>query len=46
MANGKKIVVRFYRSKAGSEPVRDWLKSLPVEDRQILGRDLRLVELG
>ena len=26
--------------------MRDWLKGLPVEDRQILGRDLRLVELG
>ncbi|MGD0829551.1 MAG: type II toxin-antitoxin system RelE/ParE family toxin [Terracidiphilus sp.] len=26
--------------------VRDWLKSLPAADRQILGRNLRLVELG
>ena len=26
--------------------MRDWLKSLPAEDRQSLGRDLRLVELG
>jgi phage-related protein len=44
--DGKRIAVHFYRSKTGNEPVRDWLKSLPVEDRQILGRDLRLVELG
>jgi phage-related protein len=42
----KKLVVHFYCSKAGAELVRDWLKGLPVEDRQILGRDLRLVELG
>ncbi len=26
--------------------MRDWLRSLPAEDRQILGRSLRLVELG
>jgi phage-related protein len=42
----KKLTVAFYRSQSGAEPVRDWLKSLPVEDRHILGRDLRLVEMG
>jgi phage-related protein len=42
----KKLAVVFYRSKAGSEPVRDWLKGLPTQDRQLLGRDLRLVEMG
>lgn len=46
MHDDKKLTVAFYRSKAGSEPVRDWLKGLPVEDRQTLGRDLRLVEMG
>ena len=44
--DAKRLVVHFYRSKAGKEYVRDWLKDLPVADRQILGRDLRLVELG
>jgi phage-related protein len=42
----KKLVVVFYRSGVGSEPVLDWLRALPPEDRQILGRDLRLVEMG
>ena len=42
----KKLTVAFYRSHTGAEPVREWLKSLPAEDRQTLGRDLRLVELG
>ncbi|HEX3987198.1 MAG TPA: type II toxin-antitoxin system RelE/ParE family toxin [Acidobacteriaceae bacterium] len=46
MDEQKKLTVAFYRSAAGAEPVRDWLKSLPAEDRQTLGRDLRLVELG
>jgi phage-related protein len=42
----KKLTVAFYRSRSGAEPVRDWLKSLPIADRQTLGRDLRLVEMG
>ena len=46
MSNEKKLAVAFYRSRAGGEPVRDWIKELPVEDRQRLGRDLRLVEIG
>jgi phage-related protein len=40
------LAVHFYRSLGGADLVRDWLKSLPAGDRQILGRDLRLVELG
>lgn len=42
----KKLTVAFYRSSTGIEPVRDWLKGLPIEDRQNVGRDLRLVEMG
>lgn len=44
--DAKKLAVYFYRSPGGTETVRDWILSLPVADRQILGRDLRLVELG
>lgn len=46
VSDEKKLSIVFYRSKAGTEPVRDWLKGLSMEDRQVLGRDLRLVELG
>jgi phage-related protein len=42
----KKLTVAFYRSRSGAEPVRDWLKNLPIDDRHTLGRDLRLVEMG
>jgi phage-related protein len=42
----KKLTVAFYRSRTGLEPVRNWIKEMPTEDRQILGRDLWLVELG
>ena len=44
--DAKKLIVHFYRSLAGAEPVREWLMGMTVEDRQILGGDLRLVELG
>jgi phage-related protein len=42
----KRLVVVFYRSRTGAEPVREWLMGLPAEDRRIVGRDLRLVEMG
>lgn len=43
--DAKRLTVHFYRSLAGADLVRDWLKSLSTVDRQILGRNLRLVEL-
>jgi phage-related protein len=42
----KRLPVVFYQSLSGTEPVRDWLKNLTGEDRQRLGRDFRLVEIG
>jgi phage-related protein len=38
--------VVFYRTAQGGEPVRDWLRQLPVEDRRKIGRDLSLVQYG
>lgn len=42
----KRIVARFYRSSAGSEPVRNWLLSLSSDDRKIVGKDIATVEFG
>jgi phage-related protein len=36
----------FYRTQAGNEPVRDWLKSMDREDRRRIGEDVKLVEYG
>jgi phage-related protein len=36
----RKIPLVFYRTSAGTEPMLDWLKSLPAEDRKEIGRDL------
>ena len=40
------IPVAFYRTAAGSEPVRDWLRSLSAADRRIIGTDLATVQVG
>jgi len=36
--------VVFYRTGAGNEPVRTWLKSLRREDRKIIGVDIKTVQ--
>ena len=36
----QKIPLVFYRTSASVEPVLDWLKSLPVDDRKEIGHDL------
>ena len=35
------LSVVFYRSDAGKEPVRDWLRELTVEDRKAIGADIK-----
>jgi phage-related protein len=43
----KRIEVIFFRTAAGGEPVRDWLRSLdPVEHRKQIGVDIKTVEFG
>lgn len=37
---------RFYRTEAGSEPVRDWLKELSAADRKTIGEDIKTVQFG
>lgn len=36
----QKIPLIFYRTTAGSEPVREWLKGLDEAERQAIGEDL------
>ncbi len=38
------FTVTFFRSTAGKEPVRDWLRSLPADARQAIGEDLMVVQ--
>ena len=40
------IPLVFYKSSAAVEPVLEWLRSLPVEDRRVIGTDLSTVQFG
>ena len=42
----KKLPARFYASARGTEPVKDWLKELVLDDRKIVGKDIAKVEFG
>jgi phage-related protein len=39
-AQPQKIPLIFFRTLAGSEPVRDWLKGLAEAERHLIGNDL------
>ena len=43
---GKRVPAIFYRTEAGGEPVRDWLKELSPEGRKRIGEDIKTVEFG
>ncbi|MFM8831666.1 MAG: type II toxin-antitoxin system RelE/ParE family toxin [Spartobacteria bacterium] len=38
------LAARFFATESGNEPVREWLKSLPVEDRKQIGSDILAVQ--
>jgi phage-related protein len=42
----KKVIAEFYQTEAGNEPVREWLRSLPKEERQAIAVDVRKTEYG
>ncbi len=42
----RRITAEFYQTEGGNEPVREWLKTLPLAERQAVGRDVRKAEYG
>ena len=40
------LSVCFFRTEAGSEPVREWLKTLSAQDRKTIGEDIKTVQFG
>lgn len=40
------ITAAFYRVRNGAEPVRAWLRTLPLAARQAIARDIPKVEYG
>ena len=44
--SGPILFLKFFRNESGSEPVRDFLRDLPPEDRKIVGTDIKEVQFG
>ncbi len=42
----KYLPVVFFRTEVGNEPVREWLKHLTIQDRKIIGEDIKTVQFG
>ncbi len=40
------LLVVFYRTGAGNQPVREWIKGLSIEDRKIIGEDIKTAQFG
>jgi phage-related protein len=38
--------VRFFLTATGTEPVRDWLRTLPAIDRKRIGEDIKTVQFS
>jgi phage-related protein len=43
---GKRVPAIFYRTETGREPLREWIKELPADDRERIGEDIKTVEFG
>jgi phage-related protein len=40
------LEVVFFRTEAGNEPVREWLRGLIREDRRTVGEDIKTAQFG
>src|SRR5688500_4762396 len=40
------LSVVFFRTETGNEPVRDWLRSFPRQDRRTIGETIKTVQFG
>lgn len=38
--------VRFFKTEAGTEPVRDWLRTLSAAEKKAIGEDIKTVQFG
>ena len=41
-----RLQVYFFKTATNKQPVRDWLKGLRVEDKKIIGNDLKTAQFG
>lgn len=43
---GQILSVKFYNTDNGTEPVREWLQSLSIAKKKIIGEDIKTVQFG
>ena len=46
MATERPLKIVFFKTQAGNEPVRDWLKELPKAERKSIGDDVLTVQFA
>ncbi len=46
MTNSPSFQVKFYKTDAGNEPVREWLLALSQEEKKTIGEDIKTVQFG
>jgi phage-related protein len=46
MKGPRPLNVVFFKTDAGNEPVREWLKALPKDERYMIGEDIKKVQWG
>lgn len=46
MSKPRPLPCVFFRTAAGNEPVREWLKRLPLGERKQIGTDILAVQFG
>lgn len=44
--NSTGLKAHFFRSETGREPVREWLASLSRPDKQLIGIEIRTIQIG
>lgn len=44
VAAKRPLPVIFFRTASGNEPVREWLKRLPPDERRLIGEDLQVLQ--
>lgn len=42
----KILSVRFFLTRSGNEPVREWIKSLTLEEKKNIGQDIKTIQIG
>lgn len=46
MKTGCHLEVKFFKTDTGIEPAREWLRSLPGDEKKLIGEDIKTVQYG